>query len=264
MTTVDSSAGRESTDRAPRPAPPLRRILAHAGLETRILLSNGEQLTVAIALPAMVLIGLWLLPLGRLDGVPAIETAVAATFATALISTSFTSQAILTGFDRRNGVLRWVATTPLGRGGYLAGKILATLATHVLQVLVLGIVALIIGWRPDLLGLLGALPVWLVGTVAFGALGLLVAGTLRTEAVLAVSNLVFVVLVAAGGVAFPTASYPRILGGLVDLLPSGALGELLRACLASGPFSAGSALVLLAWAVAGVLAVMRWFRWTDS
>src|SRR5690625_7943275 len=72
----------------------------------------------------MVLIGLWLLPLGRIDGVPAVDTAVAATFATALISTSFTSQAILTGFDRRNGVLRWVATSPLGRGGYLAGKIL--------------------------------------------------------------------------------------------------------------------------------------------
>src|SRR5699024_12835871 len=83
-----------------------------------------------------------------LDGVAAIDTAVAATCATALISTSFTSQAIITGFDRRNGVLRWVATTPLGRGGYLAGKILATLATHVLQVLVLGVIALIIGWRP--------------------------------------------------------------------------------------------------------------------
>jgi ABC-2 type transport system permease protein len=267
MTDLRSPAPRDAADgfdRAPRPAPTLRRVLAHAGLETRILLSNGEQLTVAVVLPAMVLIGLWLLPLGRLDGVPAIDTAVAATFATALISTSFTSQAILTGFDRRNGVLRWVATTPLGRGGYLAGKILATLATHVLQAVVLGVIALVIGWRPDLLGLLGAVPVWLVGTVAFGALGLLVAGTLRTEAVLAVSNLVFVLLVAAGGVAFPTASYPRILGGLVDLLPSGALGELMRACLASGPLSVGSALVLLAWAVAGVLAVMRWFRWTDS
>jgi len=253
-----------SAERTPRPAPPLRRVLAHAGMETRILLSNGEQLTVAVALPAMVLIGLWLLPLGRLDGVPAIDTAVAATFATALISTSFTSQAILTGFDRRNGVLRWVATTPLGRGGYLAGKILATLATHVLQVIVLGIIALIIGWRPDLLGLAAAVPVWLVGTVAFGALGLLVAGTLRTEAVLAVSNLVFLLLVAVGGVAFPASTYPRILGGLVDLLPSGALGELMRACLASGPFSPGSALVLALWAVIGVFAVIRWFRWTDS
>ena len=253
-----------SPERTPLPAPPLRRILSHGNLEARILLSNAEQLMVAIALPALVLIGLWLLPLGRLDGVAAIDTAVAATFATALISTSFTSQAIITGFDRRNGVLRWVATTPLGRGGYLAGKILATLATHVLQVLVLGVIALIIGWRPELPGLLAAVPVWLTGTVAFGALGLLVAGTLRTEAVLAVSNLVFVLLVAVGGVAFPASSYPRILGGLVDLLPSGALGELLRACLASGAFSPGSALVLLAWAVAGVLAVVRWFRWTDS
>lgn len=250
-------------DRSPRPAPPLRRILAHAALEARILLSNGEQLMVAIVMPAMVLIGLRLLPLGRIEGVPAIDTAVAATFATALISTSFTSQAIMTGFDRRNGVLRWVATTPLGRDGYLAGKILATLATHVLQVVVLGLLALVLGWRPELLGLLAAVPVWLVGTVAFGALGLLVAGTLRTEAVLAVSNLVFVVLVAAGGVAFPAAAYPRFLRGLVDLLPSGALGELLRACLANGPFSAGSVVVLLLWAVAGVAAVIRWFRWTD-
>ncbi|NMA77719.1 MAG: ABC transporter permease [Actinomycetales bacterium] len=264
MTTTTAPGSDRRPVHGPRPAPALRRILSHAGLETRVLLSNGEQLTVAVALPAMVLIGLWLLPMGRLEGVAAIDTAVAATFATALISTSFTSQAILTGFDRRNGVLRWVATTPLGREGYLAGKILATLTTHVLQVVVLGLIALVIGWRPDLLGLLAAAPVWLMGTVAFGALGLLVAGTLRTEAVLAVSNLVFVLLVAAGGVAFPTSSYPRILSGLVDLLPSGALGELLRACLASGSFSIGSVVVLLAWAVGGVLAVIRWFRWTDS
>lgn len=264
MTAPQQARADAPADRSPHPAPPLRRVLTHAAMETRIMLSNGEQLTVAVALPAMVLIGMWLLPLGRLEGVPSIDTAVAATFATALISTSFTSQAILTGFDRRNGVLRWVATTPLGRDGYLAGKILATLATHVLQVLVLGAIALIIGWRPEVGGLLGAVPVWLVGTVAFGALGLLVAGTLRTEAVLAVSNLLFLLLVSVGGVAFPASSYPRILGGLVDLLPSGALGELMRACLAQGPFSPGSALVLLVWAVAGVAAVVRWFRWTDS
>jgi len=251
-------------DRVPRPAPMRRRVLAHAGLEARVLLSNGEQLMVAIALPAMVLIGLRLLPVGRIDGVAPIETAISATLATALISTSFTSQAIVTGFDRRNGVLRWIATTPLGRGGYLAGKILATLATHVLQVLVLGLLAVALGWRPELGGLLAMIPVWLVGTVAFGSLGLLIAGLLRTEAVLAVSNLVFVLLVAVGGVAFPTTSFPRILGGLADLLPSGALGELMRACLAGTPFPPGSAVVLLLWATAGVAAVVRWFRWTDA
>ncbi|GAA1489566.1 ABC transporter permease [Brachybacterium sacelli] len=246
------------------PAPRLRRVLAHTSLEARVLLSNGEQLMVAIALPTLVLLGLRLLPVGRLEGAEPIDTALAATLATALISTSFTSQAIQTGFDRRNGVLRWIATTPLGRDGYLAGKVLATLLVHAVQIVVLGLLALILGWRPGALELLAALPVWLVGTVAFGALGLLVAGLLRTEAVLAVSNLVFVLLVAVGGVAFPAEAYPRILRGLVDLLPSGALGELLRASLAGGVFSLGSVLVLLAWAVLGTAAVIRWFRWTDS
>lgn len=254
----------DGTQHGPAPAPALRRILAHTALEARALLTNGEQLMVAIALPAMVLIALRLLPVGRLADVPPVDTAVAATFATALISTSFTSQAIQTGFDRRNGVLRWVATTPLGRDGYLAGKILATLAVHVIQVLVLGILGLLLGWRPDALGLLGAVAVWIVGTVAFGSLGLLVAGRLRTEAVLAVSNLVFVVLVAAGGIAIPASAYPRFLRGVVDLLPSGALGELMRACLAHGTVSVGSIIVLLLWAVLGALAVVRWFRWTDS
>lgn len=250
--------------RAARPASPSRRILAHTRLETRALLTNGEQLMVAIALPAMVLIGLRLLPVGRLEGIAPVDTAVAATLATALVSTSFTSQAIQTGFDRRNGVLRWVATTPLGRDGYLAGKVLATLLVHVVQVGLLGALALALGWRPSLLGVLAAVPVWALGTLAFGSLGLLLAGRLRTEAVLAVSNLTFVLFVAVGGIAFPAATYPRFWRGLVDLLPSGALGELLRACLAHGPFSLGSAVVLLTWAVLGTLAVMRWFRWTDS
>lgn len=245
------------------PAPATRRILSHARFEGRILLSNGEQLLVAIVLPALVLIALRTLPVGEVAGSTRIDTAVAATAATALISTAFTSQAIQTGFDRRGGVLRWIATTPLGRGGYLAGKILATLAVHVLQVVVLGVLALALGWRPSALGLLAALPVWLLGTVAFGSLGLLVAGTLRTEAVLAVSNLLFLLFVTVGGVALPPVSLPRFLSGLVDLSPSGALGELLRTCLAGTAFSWGSLIVLVFWAVAGSLLTSRYFRWTS-
>lgn len=249
--------------RAGGPAPAPVRILQHARFEARILLSNGEQLMVAIILPALVLLALRLLPVGTVGGTERIDTAVAATAATALISTSFTSQAIQTGFDRRGGVLRWIATTPLGRDGYLAGKVIATLGVHALQVIVLGALALALGWRPALPGLLAAVPVWLIGTVAFGSLGLLVAGTLRTEAVLAVSNVLFILFVAVGGVALPPAGYPRILRGLVDLLPSGALGELLRSCLAGTAFPVGSLVVLALWAVAGSLLVSRFFRWTS-
>jgi ABC-2 type transport system permease protein len=248
---------------AATPAPALRRVLTHARLETRILLSNGEQLMVAILMPALVLLALRFLPVGEVPGLAPIDTAVAATAATALISTSFTSQAIQTGFDRRGGVLRWVATTPLGRDGYLAGKILATLSVHVVQIVVLGLLAVVLGWRPATLGLLAALPLWLVGTLAFGSLGLLIAGTLRTEAVLAVSNVVFLLLVTVGGVAVPASTYPRFARAIVDLLPSGALGELFRATLAGGPFSVGSLLVLVVWAVLAPIGVMRWFRWTS-
>ncbi len=60
---------------------------------------------------------------------------------------------------------------------------------------------------------------------------LLLAGTLRAEAVLAVANLVWVLLLAGGGVVIP----PHRLGRasiLAALLPSGALGDGLRAAAA--------------------------------
>lgn len=260
---IRAPSAETSAQHRPGPAPAARRILRHALFEARILLSNGEQLLVAIVLPALVLLALRLLPIGGIAGAERVDTAVAATAGTALISTSFTSQAIQTGFDRRGGVLRWIATTPLGRDGYLAGKILATLGVHVLQVIALGAAAVVLGWRPSLLGLLATVPIWLLGTIAFGSLGLLVAGTLRTEAVLALSNILFMLFVAVGGIAIPPASFPRVLRGLVDLLPSGALGELLRSSLAGLAVPWGSLVVLSLWTIAGCLLVTRLFRWTS-
>ncbi len=47
-----------------------------------------------------------------------------------------------------------------------------------------------------------------LGTAAFGGLGLLVAGTLRAEVTLAAANLVWLVLLFAGGIAIPLSKYP--------------------------------------------------------
>lgn len=41
MTATRDRSTEARSERTPRPAPALRRILAHAGLETRVLLSNG-------------------------------------------------------------------------------------------------------------------------------------------------------------------------------------------------------------------------------
>jgi ABC-2 type transport system permease protein len=246
---------------APAPAPPWRRVLAQATFETRILLRNGEQLLVALVLPVLALVALTLADVPDLGAGRRVDVVAPGVLALAVMSTAFTGQAIQTGFDRRYGVLRLLGTTPLGRGGLLAGKAVAVLVVELVQVLVLGAVALALGWQPVLAGVGPALLAGLVGTAAFVSLALLLAGTLRAEAVLAVANLVWVLLLAGGAVVVPTHRMPGGLAAVASALPSGALGEALRAALGSGRLAVVPLLVLLAWAVAGALAAARWFRW---
>ncbi|MDO5646115.1 MAG: ABC transporter permease [Dermabacter sp.] len=266
-TTATSENRKELAPPARRAAPALQRVLAHARLEARILLTNGEQLMVALVLPAFVLLGLVLVPLSPAvfgGHSPTITDAVAATATTGIIATAMTSQAITTGFDRRGGVLRWIATTPLGRSGYLAGKTLALGIIHVLQVIVLGAVALGLGWRPQLTELALSAPVWILGAAAFGALGLLIAGLLRAEAVLALSNIFFLLLVALGGVVFPASNLPGILAPLVGLLPSAALMSALSATLEGHWPPLVSLALLLGWAALFTVLTVKYFKWTSA
>jgi ABC-2 type transport system permease protein len=258
MTSVSSSP---LSSAAPAPAAPWRRVVAQASFETRILLRNGEQLLVAIVLPALALVGLTLAGVPDLGSGRRIDVVAPGVLALAVMSTAFTGQAIQTGFDRRYGVLRLLGTTPLGRGGLLAGKALGVVVVELLQVVVLGAVALGLGWHPVLAGALPAVVAGLVGTAAFVSLALLLAGTLRAEAVLAVANLVWVLLLAGGAVVVPAHRMPAGLSHVASALPSGALGEALRAALGSGRLAVGPLLVLLAWAVVGSAAAARWFRW---
>lgn len=246
-----------------------RRVLAQARWDAAAMLRNGEQLLLVLVLPALVLVLLArtsVVDLGAPDGAAPVDVVAPGVLALAVISTAFTGQAIGTGFDRRHGVLRLLGTTPLGRTGLLAGRVLAVLLVEVVQVLVLGGLALALGWRPPALGVLAALPVLLLGTSAFVLLGLLLAGTVRAEGVLAVANLAWVLLVVGGGVVVPAGTLPGPLAAVAPLLPSGALGEGLRAALLPGvgaPVATGAAAVavLVAWTAVAGLAARRWFRW---
>ncbi len=244
------------------PAPPRARVLAQARFEARTLLSNGEQLLVSVLLPAAALVGLTLASVPDLGAGRRVDLATAGTLALAVVSTAFTGQAIATGFDRRAGVLRLLGTTPLGRGGLLAGKALAVLAVLAVQVVVLGGLGLALGWRPVAAGLLPGLVSLLLGAGAFVALALLLAGTLRAEAVLAVANLVWVAFLGLGVLA-PTASLPGPLATLAAMLPSGALGDALRTALVGGGWPWAAWAVLAAWGVLAGAAAARWFRWSD-
>ena len=95
-------------------------------------------------------------------------------------------------------------------------------------------VALALGWPPHGGRGCAAALLLLLGTAAFAALGLLLAGTLRAEATLAAANLVYLLLLVGGGVVVPLDKFPGGMAAVVRLLPSGALGEGLRDVLHGG------------------------------
>lgn len=249
---------------APGAAPLARMVRAHAVLETRLLLRNGEQLVLAVVLPVLVLVagvqagGLLDLGAGR-----RVDLLAPGVLALAVLSTAFTSLAIATGFERRYGVLKRLGSTPLPRLGLLAGKALAVLAVEALQLAVIGAVALALGWRPagGVSGLLAGLVAVLLGTASFAALGLALAGSLRAEATLALANLVHVLLLAGGAVVVPLARHPDGLEPLLRALPSGALADALREASAGGALPVVDVVVLLAWTAVGAGLAMRTFRW---
>lgn len=246
---------------APGAAPLPRMVLAQAGAEVRAILRNGEQLLLTLIIPVLLLVGFSLAPLIDIGGGNRVDFLAPGVLALAVMSTAFTGQAIATGFERRYGVLKRLGATPLSRGGLLLAKTAAVLAVEGLQVVVIVAVGLALGWRPHGNVLSAALLV-LLGTAAFSGLGLLMAGTLRAEATLAAANLVYLVLLGAGGVMFPLSKFPESVRPALELLPISALAGGLRSVLAHGAALPVAALAVLGgWAVVTLAVAARTFRW---
>ncbi|MFC6886303.1 MULTISPECIES: ABC transporter permease [Actinomadura] len=236
-------------------------ILAQTGYEIRTLLRNGEQLLLTLIIP-VVLLTLFsatsLLDLGPGDRVDFLAPGV---LALAVMSTAFTGQAIGTGFERRYGVLKRLGATPLPRGGLIAAKTLTVLAVEAIQAAVICAVALALGWHPHG-DPFSAVLLLLLGTAAFSGFGLLMAGTLRAEATLAAANLVYILLLAVGGVVFPLDDFPGGIRSALELLPIAALADGLRDVLQHGAALPGGPLLILAvWAAAGLALAARFFKW---
>ncbi|KNX37219.1 ABC transporter permease [Luteipulveratus halotolerans] len=244
-------------------APAAQRVRAQAGFETRTVLTNGEQLLVSILLPALALIGLVVSDVPDLGAGRRVDIAVPGVIALAVVSTAFTGQAIATAFDRRYGLLRLLGVTPLGPSGLLAGKAVAVLSVIAIQTVLLGALGIGFGWRPHWAGLPVALLLIVLGAWAFVALALLLAGALRSEGVLAVANLIWVLLLLGGGLLLPSRELPTGLADVVRLLPSGALGDGLRAALAESGSVWQPLAVLLVWALASSAVLSRVFSWSD-
>lgn len=253
---------RTSYTPAPGGASLARMVTAQTGLEIRLVLRNGEQLLLTIVIPLLVLTvygSVELMDLGTRS--QRLGFLVPGVLALAVLSTAFTGLAIGTGFERRYGALKRLGASPLPRGALLASKGLAVLAVEALQVVLVVTVALIMGWEPTGSPFVVAL-LLVMGTAAFAALALLMAGTLRAEATLAAANLVYLLLLVSGGIAVPLDRFPAGVRPALELLPAGALAEGLRSVLRDGAgLPVVALLVLAAWAAAAGLLAARTFRW---
>lgn len=255
------SAAASGNGPRPRAAPLPRAVLAQARLEVILLLRSGESLLVTLGVPLGILVffsGVDVLPTGDRR---AVDFLVPGVLGISVLSTGLVALGIQTAFERKHGVLKRLGATPLSRGGFIAAKGLAVAAVLVVQtVLVLTVAGAALGWRapvavaPLLLGMVA-------GALTFTALGLLLAGTLSAEGTLAAANALYLVLLLISGLVFDAAALPGPLEAVAGVLPSGALGEVLRAALGTpAGLAPGPLAVLLAWGVAAGALAARTFR----
>jgi ABC-2 type transport system permease protein len=252
----------------PAPAPGAAKlpsmVTAQAGLELRTLVRNGEQVLLTLIIPVLLLIVFSseaLISVGRGSRIGFIAPGI---LALAVLSTSFTSLAIGTAFERRYGVLKRLGATPLSRSGLIGAKAATVLAVEAGQVVLIVAVSLLLSWRPVVtpVSLLSAAAVLIAGSLALSGLAMLMAGTLRAEATLAAANLVYLVLLGIGGIVFPLTKFPASVRPALRLLPSGAMSDGLRAVLRYGAaLPVRDLVVLVCWAVIGIAVAARTFRW---
>lgn len=248
-------------------APVARAIGALTALELRLLARRGENVLATIIIPVAVLLffaGTSVIPLATRP----VDFILPGAIALGIIAAGLVNLGIATAYDRSYGVLKRLGGSPLPRWGLIAAKLLAVGVLELIQVVVLVAVAVVaLGWTPG--------PNWapqlvivaiVLGTAAFAGLGLLLAGTLRAEAVLALANALFLAFLMLGGIILPIDHLPGFLQAIAAVLPANALSLLLRAGLDSGGAGAAVSIqeplwVLAAWAAFAVLLAVRRFRW---
>lgn len=239
-----------------------RALAAQTRIELLLTLRRSESLLVTLAIPLGILVFF-----SKVDAVTdlsdPVDFLVPGVLALAVMSTAMVSLGIATGYERRYGVLKRLGSTPLSRGGLLTAKTANVLLIELAQAAIIVVVGIALGWSTSA-RILPAVVLLLVGTVAFAGIGLLMAGTLRAETNLALSNALFLLLLFLGGMAYPLSRLPTALQDIAEALPAAALAEAVRDVLApSHAFPLGHVLVLLVWAIAAPIAAVFLFRWEE-
>jgi len=233
----------------------MRALLAQFRIELTLTLRRGESLLITVVVPIVLLVFF-----GAVASNPP-DFLVPGLLALAVMSTSMVSLGIATAYERYYGALKRLLGSPLPRSSLVAAKTLAVLVIEVVQVLVLMLIAhFMFGWSPTGSYLEAGLALML-GSAAFAGLGLLMAGTLRAEATLAIANGLYLVFLLLGGFILPLDRLPGAIGVAAHALPAAALTDATRGAFdASAQTELGPLALLAAWAVGALGAAAVTFR----
>lgn len=166
---------------------------------------------------------------------------------------------------RQKKLLKRMVASPMPRWQYLASFLLSRLLMLVIELVVfLGFAKIAFGvpFRGSLAELL---LLCLLVSLAFSALGLLVASRAKTmEAASGLMNLVMMPMWILSGVFFSASRFPNIVQPIVRALPLTAAIDALRGNMLQGaslPQLAVPVLTLMAWLVVPFFLALRIFRW---
>jgi ABC-2 type transport system permease protein len=246
-----------------RAASPARSIAAMTAMELRLVLRRGENLFATIVIPTLVLVLFSSVSILPTDGGRPVEFLLPGSIALAIIATSLVSLGITTAYDRSYGVLKRLGGSPLSRPELIVARILTVLVVEAVQVVLLfGTAAALLGWTAASVSLPLLVGGVILGTIAFAGLGLLLAGILRAETMLAVANLLFLVFLALGGIIVPVDRLPGPIAAIAHALPAAALSDVLRLALGAATGDALSPLILLGvWGVIAIGLAAATFSW---
>ena len=238
-----------------------RRLFIQTKWEFLLNARNSEQILLLVLIPIVIL---FVLAKTTIIGGDKTELplALATVLTVSTFAAGFTSLAIATAFERRSETLVFLGTTSLTRVEVVLAKSVGSFLLAIFAGLFTFSAAIILGWTPTPLTLL--IPLWIVlGVFSVSGFAYLLAGTLRAEAVLAIANGFFVLVLMFGGVIF---TFGTSITNVLEFFPPLALKNLIQFSVTDGSEITGinvikAMSILVLWGVIGHMLASRFFKW---
>ncbi|HEY7818669.1 MAG TPA: ABC transporter permease, partial [Vicinamibacteria bacterium] len=167
---------------------------------------------------------------------------------------------------RHRKLLKRMIASPMRKSEFIA----SLMASRVVFLLVELVVLLVLGYFLfDIVvrgGVAATVLVGLIGALAFGGIGTLVASRVqKIETVTGIMNVVMLPMFVFSGIFFSSDRFPAVMQPAIQVLPLTMLNDTLRAIIIEGQSltsQASEILGLVLWGGLSFLLSIRWFRWT--